>query len=262
MAPSPIPAPLPLWAKALLWFGDPIADYLWNQLDHEDSPGVLQWQRVQSVWTRTTPAATNEDKAIVTMDLVNITGGALDVSWSAGDKAAAETDLDVFWNAVCVGLTDNHTMSEYRWYDMAFREPAVTGKPFAPTGPPSRITTKAIAGDLSTGRNIYQHAMTVTEKTAWPKHWGRIYIPGVSSDKLGTAGHYTAAWCDTVANAYRQLMLDLNAQEHFLVVPVTRIDKVDVHSLITVSAVQVDDVPDVIRSRRPKQASYRKVLTA
>jgi hypothetical protein len=44
-----------------------------------------------------------------------------------------------------------------------------------------------------------------------------------------------------------------------IAVPVTSIDKVDARVLLNVTSVQIDDIPDVIRRRRPKFAALRVV---
>jgi hypothetical protein len=41
---------------------------------------------------------------------------------------------------------------------------------------------------------------------------------------------------------------------------VTQAQKADLRGLLTISEVQVDDVPDVIRRRRAHTTTYRKVL--
>jgi hypothetical protein len=100
----------------------------------------------------------------------------------------------------------------------------------------------------------------VTEKTPVAKHWGRFYMPGMSASNLEAAGaRWSDAMVDAAALSMSTLAQDLADDHIHLVVPVTQIDKIATRTLFGVSAVQVDDIPDVVRRRRPVSVSYRKV---
>jgi hypothetical protein len=224
---------------------------------HDQAPETIEWRRVQCVFTRATPTGTSEDKAVCTFDLVNITGGAVDTSWVTADYTTAEAKLDTFWNALVTGLSPKLTLSQYRWYKMRFTPPGTTG----PKGPkayvdsvlPERITTKSIIGTGTGTQQVpFQVAATVTEKTAIPKHWGRFYIPNPGITMFDAFGRIAnPGFIATPAGAMYAALADA---ELYAVVP-----SAAHRSLLGVTQIQVDDVPDVQRRRRPKQPLQRIV---
>jgi hypothetical protein len=52
----------------------------------------------------------------------------------------------------------------------------------------------------------------------------------------------------------------LATAELFPVVAVTQVDKAPSRGLLTIDKVTIDDIPDVIRRRRPRNTVYRKTL--
>jgi hypothetical protein len=104
-----------------------------------------------------------------------------------------------------------------------------------------------------------QVAFALTEKTAWPKHWGRTYLP--TPQGLHVFGdRWTSACVDTIVGAANTLYQGLAAAEFFPVVPVTQVASDPARALVGITQVQGDDIPDVIRRRRPRNTTYRKVL--
>lgn len=220
-------------------------------------PTTTEWRRLQCVFNRATPTGTSEDKAICTFDLLNITGGAVDNTWITSDYTTAESKFDTFWTALIAGLSPKLTLSQYRWYKMAFTAPGTTG----PSGPkayvdsvlPERITAKSITGTGTGTQQVpFQVAMTVTEKTALPKHWGRFYIPNPGMTMFDAFGRIAnPAFVATPAGVLYAALADA---ELYAVVP-----SAAHRSLLGVTSIQVDDVPDVQRRRRPKQTVSRIV---
>lgn len=258
MPPSPIPAPLPVWAKALLQIAPLVSGYLYDVLTYaNEAPSVMQWRKlmVKAHITAGTPAAA--DDAWCSWDLINITGGNVDNSWTTADYAACEARFDTFWTAYKPNFASWATISEYRWYVREFT-PIGPGNPFKDSGPPARVTAKAIAGTATSGA-IPQASTTITEKTPWPHHWGRTYLPFFANQNIAN-GRLTTAVVDTLATAAQTLYAGLATDEFFPVVPVTSIKKDPARALVAVTNVQVDDVPDVVRRRRPRNVLYRKVL--
>lgn len=216
------------------------------------------WRRLHAVCTRLTPAGTIEDKAIMTFDLLNITSGSADDTWTTTDFTTAESKFDTMFAAIASGLSPKLTVSEYRWYRKTFA-PAGTvypdGKPkyFADSGPPARVTPKAIVGTgPGTQQMPYQVAISVTEKTSLAKHWGRFYIPNPGMSMFDAFGRVAAT--TFVQTPVQVCYAALADAELFPVVPS------GAHSsLLSVTQIQVDDVPDVQRSRRPKTTLVRTV---
>jgi len=68
------------------------------------------------------------------------------------------------------------------------------------------------------------------------------------------------SWATQVHDTYTTLM----SNEFFPVVPITQYtigeERFAVRGLLTVAELQMDNLLDVMRSRRPKKATYRKIL--
>lgn len=263
----PLPTTLLKWTKYAVRAAGEVAPFLLSKLDydHESDPDTLKWYRLQTVWSRTTPAGTVEDRAICTFDLVNITGGVPDATWITSDFTSAEAKFDTFFNVVRSYQTNNHTLVEYRWYPMTFAPitdaPLDKQKPFNPSLYPDRVTTKSVAGTGTTPLP-YQVSMAITEKTALPKHWGRFYIPGINGTLMATGGRWVmVGGANDILAAADTMYEALAGAELYPVVPITQVAKVPVRALLGVTSLQVDDIPDIVRRRRPKQAAVRTQST-
>lgn len=258
MAPSPIPAPLPPWARAIVWLTPMVGGYLYDLVTHaNDAPTDLEWRKLMIRFKVTGTGAVTQDDAFIGFDLVNITGGNVDTSWTTGDYSTAEGLFDTWLAGVKAYVNSYATVTEMKWYKREFNPLTIT-KPFADSGPPQRLTTRALAC-TGNSHGAPQVSMTITERTAWPKHWGRIYIP-FASTAIATNMRFTTPSIDVVANATNTLYNALSTAELFPVIPVTQVDRTPARGLITISQIQVDDVPDVIRRRRPRNTVYRKTL--
>ena len=246
--------------------------YLSELLTDEAEAEPLRWVRVHVRYARNSPAGTQEDLAEFKLDLLNITGGAIDTSWTSGDFAGCTTALDTFTTSLAGFMANNHTLKQYRYYAMGFDSadpgPGLrTGSghgPFLDTGPPVQVVTKNTVGAANIQRP-YQVAATITLKTGWPKHWGRIYLPGPALG-LDAYGRWNAADAQNLANIAFDLQDDLAAQGFLVTVPVTQLGAVRTvpgsgrfHALLGVNQVVVDDIPDVVRRRRPKTTLLRQV---
>lgn len=256
--PAPLVSKAKVIIKALARELGPLAGLLTYETE-SSAPEDVAWDYVVLRWSRATPGGTAEDYAQIGFNIVNITGGDLDASWTTGDYTAVETALNEWWTTVKASIDDSHTLVDYRHYQRSFANPMTADKRFAEMGPPRRITTVGTAGTNVQTELPYQVAMSVTLKTPLPRHWGRVYLPGMASNKLGTNGRWASTPMSAIANATAELMDDLNGGGYFIVVPVTQISSVLTPALLNVTDIVVDDIPDVIRRRRPRQAAARTV---
>jgi hypothetical protein len=191
------------------------------------------------------------------IDIANITGGTIDGTWTTTDYTTCETALDTCLTALKPHFLPTLQVSEYRWYKRRFN-PMTETKPFQDSGPPERVTPKAILG-TSSAFLPRQVACTITERTAWPKHWGRGYFPFGNGAALTTSGRIGTTVVDAIEGAFQTAYATMQAAEFFPVVPVTQVNKDPVRGLLQVTQLQVDDVPDVVRRRRLRNPSYRKI---
>lgn len=260
----PFPAPLPAWAKwglRALPFVWGVAEDLLDFPSTQDAVSEVQWRRLVTVYSRETPVGTTEDVAVCTFDIVNITGGQVDTSWTTTDFTTVEGHMDAFQNVWAANAYAGFILNEYRWYSMAFANPMTLERRFLPSGAPVRITPKNIPGTVLVEPLPYQVAFSVTERTSIPRHWGRFYLPGFTANatSAANAGRWEASTIGTIANAAETLYAACAAAELFFVVPSTQQDNILGPALLGVTNIQIDDVPDTIRRRRPKQTLIRQI---
>src|SRR5512144_1250752 len=100
------PNPGSLWkfAKYLLRASEyvipPTLAYLESQAGNVEAPDDPHWVRAVIKTTRTTPTGTSEDFAQFKFDFVNITGGALDSSWTYADLSDVDAHLSSMLTAL------------------------------------------------------------------------------------------------------------------------------------------------------------------
>lgn len=259
---TPIPAAVASWQKWLVQLGvevsGAVAAYLLSQLQYgADADAVaLEWRRYVCTWTRATPTGTVEDTAQVGFDFVNLTDGAVDTSWDATDYSTIGDAVAAWAFALAPYQGPSSTGRDIKAYVMRFNPSGDPSKPFADSGPPAYMRTINYVGSGTT-QLPYQVAATLTERTTWPKHWGRCYVPTLSATALGANGRLASAFTTALANASQTLYTAGQSRGLHPVVPVTQIDKQVARGLLAVTSLQVDDIPDVQRRRRPKQAASR-----
>ena len=266
MAPGPIPAPLPPWAKALLQIA-PFIPSLWQgALDYfgemfdgtEETPS--SWRHIQMVFADS-GNADPRDRMVTTLDVANITGGAIDGTWTDADYTTVQAIVGQLATGWTTGFGQGRLRHlENRYYVSAFN-PLSDPRPFMRGGSPERIFPGTAVGGASSAAIMQnQCSFTTTERTVYPRHWGRNYWPFPHNGLLSLQGGIATANVDALAQLVHDRYEDLMDAEFFPVVPITQVDKQPARGLLTVSEIQVDNVPDVIRRRRIAATGYRKVL--
>lgn len=252
----PLPAPLPPWAKAALYLapfafqaGQSLFEYLQAEADAEQ----LAWLHVQCHAWRSTPTGTAEDKAQIGFDIVKLSGGANDPTWDQAQVDGAVDEIVSLLGNLAQSQDNNCAWNEIRSYVRRFDN---DGPGFAPSGDPVDVRAVSIVGAGSTEPVLpYQVACSVTEKTTMRKHWGRFYVPCIKSSLVDGFGRWTEATCTAIASTVGSSYADLANANYAVVVP-----SGGTRTLFTVTQVQVDDIPDVIRSRRPRDTLVRAVV--
>jgi len=257
------PLPLPAWAK----FGLKYLPFAWGVaeqlLDHPgsvQSNGDLTWRRAAVHWRRGEGSQSPEDDAICTFDFVNITSSEVDNTWTTADYDIATAHLVTFLTEIAPLIASTHGVKEIRFYRMQFASPMTDIRRFVPSGPPERISTVNVPG-ASLGEPLpSQVAYSVTERTAIPRHWGRFYLPGLTESSItGNAQRWNAGTVDAITNATTTMYTSFAIDELYPVVVSTQADKVLAGSLIGVTHVASDNIPDVIRRRRLDLSTYTNV---
>lgn len=265
----PVPPTLPIWAKALYYIVETvIVTYAASHYSYADQfnpvgattadPTDGTWRHFQFVWENTASGDTGDDQ-VFTLDVVNLTDGHVDGSWTTEDYNAVFGQFELYLDNIAPHVCGYMRSKEIRSYIAGFR-PYTDSKPFALSGAPETIWPHVVVGGATTALQMPQASCTVTERTAGAGHWGRHYLPSIGSNALTGAGTYSTAVVDAIANSAQLLYSNLMGAQFFPVVPTTQSAKIPVRTLQTVSAVQVDSTPDVVRRRRPAQTLYRKTV--
>jgi hypothetical protein len=110
-------------------------------------------------------------------------------------------------------------------------------------------------GTDSSGVAPPQVAISITLKTAARKQWGRTYVPGLGLGGISGQGVISNAFVDGIASASDALVTSSLADDFHVGV----LSKI-AGSFFIAESIQVDNVFDVIRRRRWRNATYRKVL--
>lgn len=258
------PLPLPPWARwglralPLVWA---VAEALLDHPGQVQTNGDLIWRRAAVHWSRGEGSQTPEDDCICTFDIANITNSDIDGSWTAGDYSNCDSQFATFLNRIAQHQATDYRVAGVNYYRMQFASPMTPSRRFVPSGPPEHIGSMAVVGTALGDALPPQVAFSVTEKTSIPRHWGRFYLPGFAeSTSGGPTGRWSAAVVDDVVTATRDFYVGLQGLEFFPVVVSTQVDKILAGSLIGVTNVGADDVPDVIRRRRHELVAHSTFL--
>jgi len=263
----PPPPSLPLWAKIVYYVAETIAigvsfaHFDWGDpfqstgTTDEENPG--SWRRFVSKWEDTSSAQTADDQYF-TMDVVNITDGHVDGSWTDTDYTNVHGLIATFNAAIAGSICNRYHHTQIAAYVMAYN-PYSNPKPFAQSGAPVRTWPANVTG---AGGSLMaaQVCSTVTEETPVRKHWGRFYLPTIGGSVLDVNGRVLVANVDALATAAHDAYQNLMFNQYWPVVCTTQVDKQPLRALQGITGVRVDDVPDVHRSRRLKFAAHRKIL--
>lgn len=224
---------------------------LFDRVEIDSSHPIYGYRYVAVIGQRDAVSGAWTQRAQYSIAYVNVTSGDPDFTWTTGDYTAIETASEAFWTALAARIPTSYRLEEHRWYAYG---PGVT-----PPNPVTRYVTLAtpIAG-TSTGATHMSAAMAVTLKTTLRKHWGRFYVPvSVQGFPFDAAGRASSSNVDTFASAARTF---LTAGSAAGVLPAVWDDA---HKVVHgMTAIQVDDIPDVIRRRRQSVTQYRKTYVS
>ena len=191
-----------------------------------------------------TPA---DDDMLFHFDWLNITGGNPDDTWTTGDYTGQEGRLQTFFTSISTIIDPLAKLREIRWYRHG---PGVT----APN-PAERvfILPTPIAGGGGSTKHPPQVACTVTFRTAVRHSWGRTYLPATAINCDANL-RVPSSTVDSLVTATDALVTSSAAADFRLVV--TSIPK---SAALNVEHVEVDSTLDIIRRRRWKHTTYKKI---
>lgn len=265
VAAGSIPSPLPPWSKWAIALGATPSSYLVQFLTYlgtmndATSPSPGEWRHLQLVFSDN---VTNDpaDEMIVTLDLANITGGGLDSSWTTQDYTTTDLHVGNLMISWAAHMDSGVTAKEIRYYRRSYN-PYSNQQPFTLGGPPDHVHPVNYQG-TQTGPIPHQIAVTHTEITTFPRHWGRAYWPAIAyaGSTFAAGGKLANTAVDAICTGIQDNYQLLQNAEFFPCVPTTQALGVASRQLLGITAIQVDNVLDVVRRRRAAATTYRKQI--
>jgi hypothetical protein len=223
----------------------------------------FELRKLEAHWARTPSVGVVQDDDICTFHFLNLTAGSPDATWVDADYAQVESAFDTLWTALRGYYGVETKLSSYTW-----RADGPAYRPFGTSlAPTLRATARSVAGTNTVSPRPLppQCSMSVTEvtdakftvtgvgvegsgpggRTQIRNRWGRFYLPAMEAGQTTVDGRFIASVCDAVAAAVQTFY---NACVSAGNVPVMYSPKLG-HAW-SVTNVHVDDIVDVIRSRR------------
>jgi hypothetical protein len=239
-----------------------------------DFTGTFELRKLQWRWSRAPTGGLVEDQDTITWHFIKATGGTPGTYNDTTDLAAVETAATALWAGQAAGFQSFMHNDQYRWYKdgPAFWHLSSDGTKYLPVvpNPAIRVTEVDVAGSLGASAIFPpQIAITVTKKTSSRKNWGRIYYPIHGTSVADAQGRVATGNCDSICAAW---VTFCNACRTASMIPVVfSIPKVARDTAgggelaaqgaiaFEISSLQVDNLFDVMRTRRYSGPTYRKV---
>jgi hypothetical protein len=195
-----------------------------------------------------------EDVRVNTHHFLKVASGSPVDTWVAADFVILEDAYDTFWAAMKDTLPPAYTLATLKWYK--------AGPADAPPQEPVRSVDRSVVGTSIYSSVPPQCCATVTEKTAAGNAWGRFYFPapGANGAYYNGTGRFVSTYQTQLANAIdawyeTALAANLLPVVYSAAKPVRPTASggtlaATVARALTIDQLQIDDIPDVIRSRR------------
>jgi hypothetical protein len=231
---------------------DPHYHYECVYIDDPTAPGVGSWVymlldmgEIQRVAVQYGWGTADLNTAVTTHDWF----WEHEEATTATDFEPVEAKLDTFFTSLSNLVGKQLWVRGYRWTKLKDNGSGADG-------PSHRFATRALNPTSSTVANTTpQVACSVTEITAVRRRWGRFYLPWPAADRIdGVTGRYKSDWVDLIAAAAKTLYTPIEGDWRPVVY-----GEPDPH-ILDIESIRVDDVPDIIRTRRWRQSTYRKTL--
>lgn len=240
-------------------FGRNVEHYFsyWFQLAQPDD---IVWMRFHCLCEDIVSLDAADD-AVITLDLVNYTAGAIDPTWDAGDFSSAFQHIETMLTTYATVMASDRRWSKINAYSMSFNpewpssSPTLKISPFNKSGAP--VESRTISHVGNSGVLPGQVSFTVSEEVPVRPNWGRIYFPGPGTTCLQTStGRWVTSQVTAIATAVFAAYDGLANVELFPCVPTTSSSRNRVAALQNITGVRADDVPDIQRRRRPKHSQF------
>jgi hypothetical protein len=219
----------------------------------------FELRKLHLIFSVADSAVASEDARVCTFHLAKVSGGSIVDTWDGADFTALVGAIDTFWPAVKPKYPDETKLDRIKVYK--------AGPDISPPQIPVYDAERDVAGTAANGPLPPQVAVSVTEMAGSKLNWGRFYLPNPSRDALSPYGRIDSTWAGAVADAvdtmyeawktaglhpvvYRAA-LPAREKKNGVELPARAATAWDVETI------QIDDVFDIIRSRRFKYPTLR-----
>jgi len=272
MALPPV-RPIISWGIKALWYlaETALTGVLWDKFDEAneiqpsggtlEEPGANSWRHWSLRWDNVITGDT-ADAQVFGLDIVNLTSGQVDPTWTQGDYDTVIGHLSTFYSGISAHVSSNYSLGQVAAYVKAFR-PYDDPKPFVDSGAPDIEWAGNVAGSGLPGLPP-QNCTTVTEQTPSRANWGRFYLPTLGMAELTSVGRLDSAKAGQIITLANTLFENLANAQFPVVVPTTssgstKTTFVPKRTLQAVTAVSIDDVVDIQRRRRYAAPLFNQV---
>jgi hypothetical protein len=209
-------------------------------------------------WYSAAPYSTR-DQDVVDLYWFPIDGAGAYVDptfWTSDDYNAADDAIGAWWSAVGAHCSPRITLKQVRYY--------LHGVGAPPPQVVQYVTNPGVIGGGTGSTLPYQSSETTTFRTASQRHWGRIYVPGLTSAWMDTAGAQAGRFfhsiVDDVATGASTHLSSFGSDNTAIDLWVQCVWSPASSYALGIYQYEADDVPDVQRSRRAATTGYRSLV--
>lgn len=228
-----------------------------NVFDYQDQPASVDYRQLQVLFDKNVSFTGAQERELFNINLVNLTAGDIDNTWTTADYTGVEARFNTWWTAQKTLHPASVALKGYKWYSRSIGVPQA--------GENIRLNTVTVPGTGAGDSLPPQIATSVTLETGHRKHWGRVYLPAHVEGNSDQYGRPSSSFVDACALNFNNLMAGLSTDQTFPVIvrndpaamagsPPAKIPL----ELMTITGLHVDDVADVIRRRRYQTVNYRR----
>lgn len=241
--------------------------------DMADLVNPVELRKLVLKWSRGPSGGTVEDADFITLHFAKLTGGVADANWLTADYTAVEARIDTLMTTLKTYLPSFSTFVEMRWFKDGPTQSPADGAP-GPANPAVRVTARALAMTGALPVLPPQTSCSVTFKTALRKRWGRVFLPAfvvtAAAAVLTSEGRVATTTQAAMRGIFVTFFNGCRADAHLPVVWSrersahldSKGNEIPHHdpTAYEITAVQVDNLYDVVRSRRYSGPTSRDVV--
>jgi len=225
--------------------------------------GTFECRKLQVSWTQDSFAVGGDDVRVATFHMLKLVSGAPSATWVTADFTTITDAFDAFWTSIKPKFAAGVKLTRLAFYK--------AGPAIVPPQPPVYAVDRNVAGTSAYGPCPPQVAISVTERAGSKANWGRFYLPAPDTGNVSGGARIVTPCSTAIADAadtfyealrvagtpvvvYRSSLPARSRKDPGLPQLPARAANAQ-----TVDQIAIDDVFDVIRSRRWKIPLLRTV---